>query len=540
MSETDLDKRNSCINYHIIAEWKSWCRLCAKANASYINALTGQCVPTMSSFNVYNLNNIVSVIADFFQVHINEDEKLTPLICTDCYNIVKSFVDFSENIRKVQKFYDDLLHRDNTMKIDLSALYVKHGLFKEELYIAQASTELPVEEIFIADSRAASTAHTSKFQIKNEKSSEALSPEVLIKELEKEEELQDPIAEEKILTGVGISAATTRKNNYGDNDDYDMQMDSSDEDERKRHNRLNNEDIETDDSEEVTKESKYTCNICSHRFQRSGNYAAHMIKKHKKIICPHCPGSFDSESNLKRHMKEHRELYPCKQCDRKFQRKEYVAQHIKCVHNDERPFICEACGDALRSKGQLKEHMLTHTDYSPFECKECGKCFKQKQRLKRHMQIHGDKLICNECGKQLSCRATYNSHMLVHSDKMQHKCDYCGRAFKRAKTLKSHLILHSGLKPYSCEFCDRTFTNGSNRRTHMKRTHPSELAELEASGEKMYTKNIPELAVLKSVIRKAENLIPVVSKQSGNFAFGKKTYSKPVNSADTTSSELKN
>ena len=71
MSETDLDKRNSCTNYHIIAEWKSWCRLCAKANASYINALTGQCVPTMSSFNLYNLNNIVSVIADFFQVHVS-------------------------------------------------------------------------------------------------------------------------------------------------------------------------------------------------------------------------------------------------------------------------------------------------------------------------------------------------------------------------------------------------------------------------------------------------------------------------------------
>ena len=268
------------------------------------------------------------------------------------------------------------------MKIDLSALYKKHGLFKEKLNTAQTSTELPVEEIFIADSDAASTAHTSKFQIKNENSSEALSPEVLIKELEKEEELQDPIAEEKILTGVGNSAATTRKNNYGDSDDYDMQMDSSDEDERKRHNRLNNEDIETDDDEEVTKESKYTCSICSKRFQRSCNYAAHMIKKHEKIICPHCPGSFDSESNLKRHMKEHRELYTCKQCDREFQRKENVAQHIKCVHNDERPFICEACGDALRSKGQLKMHMLTHTDYSPFECKECGKCFKEKHRLK--------------------------------------------------------------------------------------------------------------------------------------------------------------
>uniref|UniRef100_A0A0A1XQL7 Zinc finger protein weckle n=1 Tax=Zeugodacus cucurbitae TaxID=28588 RepID=A0A0A1XQL7_ZEUCU len=536
MSDTNLGKTESCTNYNLIAEWKCWCRLCAKPNAQYINALTGQCVP--SYCNVYNSINIVAVLAEFFQLHIKEDEKLSPLICTECYNVVKSYVDFSANIRKVQELYDDLLHSDNEMRIDFSALYEKHGLLSKETFASQISTELPVEEVFIADSHAASTSHTSKFPIKNEKLTEALSPEALIKEFEKEEEMQDPIAEEKLVSGMEGSIKTSKNNKCTDNDDFDMQTDSwmmLEED-----NRLNNENIESDDSEEIAKECKYTCNICSQGFQRSGNYAAHMIKKHEKIICPHCPGSFDSETNLKRHMKEHRELYPCKQCDRKFQRKEYVAQHVKCVHNGERPFICEACGDALRSKGQLKEHMLTHTDYSPFECKECGKCFKQKQRLKRHMQIHGDKLICNECGKQLSCRATYNSHMLVHSDKMQHKCDYCGRAFKRAKTLKNHLILHSGLKPYSCEFCDRTFTNGSNRRTHMKRTHPNELAELEASGEKMYTKNIPELAVLKSVIRRDENLIPVVSKQSGNFAFGKKPKAKPVNTADTTNQELKN
>ncbi|XP_054742635.1 zinc finger protein weckle-like, partial [Anastrepha obliqua] len=229
-------------------------------------------------------------------------------------------------------------------------------------------------------------------------------------------------------------------------------------------------------------------------------------------------------SDLNSHIKTHRPLsekriFPCPQCDRKFSKKGYVASHIKFVHEDIRPFICEECGEGTRTEATLREHMLTHTDLAPFECEICKKGFKNRARLKKHMDTHSsNKHICNECGLKLNSRVTLNLHMLVHSDVMPHKCDYCGRAFKRAKTLKNHLILHSGLKPYSCDFCDKTFANGANCRTHKRKTHPEELAALEASGEKTYTKNIPKLAVLKTVTKSAENLIPVVSKQSRDFS----------------------
>ncbi|XP_004534012.2 zinc finger protein weckle isoform X1 [Ceratitis capitata] len=511
-------------------DWQNWCRLCAKTDAQYINALSGECVPTMTSVGAYTSMSIASNIAEFFQVHIKEDEKLSTWICRKCWEMVQSFVEFKEKIKKVQNLYNDLLDSEDKTKLDLKALFENYGLLEEEYLTAEEHSKLPVEEIYIAVSN-----------VKNESASNTLCTETPIKECDIASDFKDPIGEEKTQP-VRDNLFPDEENDTCSAQEVDaMEVDTSEEDDDnvKSVNKINNENNSFGDVENITKVSKYVCNICAQRFQRSGNYAAHMIKKHDKIICPDCPGSFENEASLKEHMKNHRRLFPCKHCERKFQRKEYVEQHIKFVHKDERPFICEACGDAVRTKGQLKEHMLTHTDYSPFECKECGKCFKQKQRLKRHMQIHGEKHICNECGKQLSCRATYNSHMLVHSDKMHHKCDYCGREFKRAKTLKSHLILHSGLKPYSCEFCDRIFTNGSNCRTHMKRTHPKELAELEASGEKTYTKNIPELAVLKSVIRGAKNLVPVVSKESGNFAFGKKTKTKLEGHVDAKQTELK-
>ncbi|XP_054744933.1 zinc finger protein weckle-like [Anastrepha obliqua] len=525
MSNISLTKTEHWINNRsnpFIEEWRSWCRLCAKANAQYINVLSQQCHQSIPA-NINYTFNIASTIEDFFRVHIKEDEKLSPLVCTECFHVIASFVKFSENIKKVQQLYDDLQHSDDKAKLDLLALYEKYGLSKDETLLAKPNAKLPVEEVFIADSPITSTAHSSKFEVKDEKLSDELPTEVFIREFEKKDEFQDPFGEEVVNSGQKNCPPAQEDDSSTGSGDFNIKMDTSDDDEQELKNiAVNSESMESEDSSEISKESKYTCNICSQRFQRSGNYSVHMKKKHGVVICPQCSKSFDSESSLRRHMKDHRQLFPCQHCDRKFQTKEYVAQHVKFVHEDERPFICEACGDAVRTKGQLKEHMLTHTDYSPFECKECGKCFKQKQRLKRHMQIHGDKHICTECGKQLSTRATLNSHLLVHSDKMPHKCDYCGRLFKRAKTLKNHLIAHTGLRPYSCDFCDKTFSTGPSCRFHKKTMHPVELAALEASGVKTYTKNIPNLDVLKAVSRTAENLTPLASKQNGYANFDKK------------------
>ncbi|XP_017464494.1 PREDICTED: zinc finger protein weckle-like isoform X1 [Rhagoletis zephyria] len=538
-SETDYWRNDGKTSF--VKEWKSWCRLCAKADAQYINVLSRQYPEFLHESTNYNPFDMVSVIGDFFRVHIKEDEKLSPMVCTDCCHVIASFVKFSENVGKVQQLYDDLLHSDDKTKVDILAVYEKYGLTKELSAVQQATTPT-VEEVFIADSPNTSNTHASKYKVKKEKASDELSTEVFIKEFEKKDEL-DPFGEDSAPTGLKDCPSTPDDESSSGSEDYNMPMDTSEDEEDSKNNAVNNEILQSDNPSEISKKRKYICKFCSQRFQRSGNYSVHMKKKHGIIVCPKCTNSFENELSLKRHMKDHQELFPCPHCDRKFQIKEYVAQHIKFVHQDERPFICETCGDGLRTKGQLKEHMLTHTDYSPFECKECGKCFKQKQRLKRyfqrHMQIHGDKHICTECGKQLSTRATLNSHLLVHSDKMPHKCDYCGRLFKRAKTLKNHLIAHTGLRPYSCDFCEKTFSTGPSCRFHKKTMHPVELAALEASGVKAYTRNIPNLDVLKAVSRTADNLTPLASKQNGYAVFDKKRdipdqdlNSKPVEDAN--------
>ncbi|XP_049302422.1 zinc finger protein weckle-like [Bactrocera dorsalis] len=527
MSVIELNKKYPLVrdeNNTFFEEWKRWCRLCAKAEVQCINALTGHYTQSTLASDNYNSLNILAAIDEFFHVQIKEDEKLSPFVCTECFDVVTSFVKFNDNVKKVQQLYHELLHSDDKTKLNLPALYARYGLCREETILTQtSSSKVPVEEIFIADSPVPKCANLS-IQIKNERCDE-FPAEEFINEFEKKEEFQDPFGEEEEFTDLKTRAPVNDDDNSR-SEDFNLPMDTEDTDDEDEEvctkNKINNDSVESEDSTDIAKETAHTCGICLMSFHRRCNYSVHVKKKHSKHLCRHCPSLFDSKPVLKEHMKDHRQLFPCPHCDRKFVTKEYVSQHIKFIHDDERPFICETCGDAVRTKGQLKEHMLTHTDYSPFECKECGKCFKQKQRLKRHMQIHGDKHICTECGKQLSTRATLNSHLLVHSDKMPHKCDYCGRLFKRAKTLKNHLIAHTGLRPYSCDFCDKTFSTGPSCRFHKKTMHPVELAALEASGVKTYTKNIPNLDVLKAVSRTAENLTPLASKQNGYATFDRK------------------
>lgn len=48
-----------------------------------------------------------------------------------------------------------------------------------------------------------------------------------------------------------------------------------------------------------------------------------------------------------------------------------------------------------------------------------------------------------------------------------------------------------------CPFCEKSFANGSNCRSHKKKAHPVELAQLEASGEVLPSANIPKLEHLQ-------------------------------------------
>ncbi|XP_054083320.1 zinc finger protein 85 [Zeugodacus cucurbitae] len=514
MSNTLEDCRSNFAD----AEWQFWCRLCAKDDVRNINIY-----PEQNQTPIHTNATLIDFIAEFFKVHIRQHEDLPHWLCAQCFSLVSSLSKFTNQVKQVQNMYNEIQSSGAREALDFRVIREKYNLLEYELFMFNMSdTKSAIENIFVADAPEIIEHKSLEHIVKSEIISDEIQGGIFLNDVEYNSEFQDPI-------GDTIENATNEVESSNSMDDSETEETSKECKKRlKKH---------TNSSAPESKATKYYCNECALHFKRISNYGIHMKKKHGVDIerdppscfsCPQCARTFKSRFKLNRHIKIHRPLaekriFPCPQCDRKFQTKDYVFRHIKFVHEDIRPFICEECGECTRTETTLREHMLIHTDYAPFECEICKKGFKNQARLKNHMEMHSShKHICSECGLELNSRVTLNRHMLVHSDEMRHKCDYCGREFKRAKTLKTHLILHSGLKPYSCDFCDKTFANGSNCRTHKRKSHPEELAALEASGEKKFTKNIPKLAVLKTVTRTAENLLPVVSKQSGNFSFGKK------------------
>ncbi|XP_053958856.1 zinc finger protein 91-like [Anastrepha ludens] len=551
------------------ADWHYWCRLCAKIDTHSENIFYEHQPQITYSGGKSDDNRCTMAVAigKYFYVQIKHDDDLPKLLCTECISLVTTLLDFNERVVKVQEMYAELQSAQFSNDRDFQSIRLKYGILKEDP--AQLYKHQHEEDCFTEKIDEASVVNMHNFEIKliTEISTDCMQTNEVSHSLEFEgTEGEDPFASGVVVETSENQTLRAIKECDGESNDGKL----SDFIPLNAQNKLLKTEINTNEkggaskkdnelklidtnrkrshkssfgiklekfitgSEGKSTDDKYFCSTCSLHFQRPGNFRVHMKKRHgivyelDPLTCPQCQKSFKTEFKLTHHIKTHRPLsdkriFPCPQCDRKFQTKDSVSTHIKFVHEDIRPFICEECGKGTRTETTLREHMLIHTDLAPFECEICKKGFKNQARLKNHMQIHSSsKHICRECGLQLNTRETLNRHMLVHSDIMRHKCDYCGRAFKRAKTLKNHLILHSGLKPYTCDFCDRTFATGANCRTHKRKSHPEELAALEASGEKTYTKNIPRLSVLKTVTQSAENLIPVGSKQNDDLLLGRK------------------
>ncbi|XP_049302420.1 zinc finger protein weckle-like [Bactrocera dorsalis] len=540
------------------APWHLWCRLCAKQDIQNISVFFKDEHMVASTGNGEENNLGLNIaITKYFCVQIKMNDELPDRLCTECFSLVTSLVNFNERVIKVQEMYEALQSLSDITEVDYQTLRSKFGVPIDdrpheflcrtlgEVHLHEEKPKINefIEKSFMEEAviDILPKVCNKVIEIKEENSIELTPPadEDAYDFENKDACDEDPFGSDSdIKSDENSSSSESSVNNSRRKrikKKHGTEIDETDFNYNKKRKIKSNEDFkQAEESGDGESNEIYTCKECAQTFKRISNYRTHMERKHgqlavvPKFTCTDCPFTCNTQAQLNHHAVKHlpltkRRIVPCPHCDHKFPTKTYVAQHIKYVHMNERSFICEECGEAVRSKGQLKQHMLTHTDYAPFECEVCKKGFKNQVRLKKHMETHNpNKHICAECGLQLNSKATLNRHLLVHSDVMQHKCDFCGRAFKRAKALKNHLILHTGLKPYSCDFCERTFANGSNCRTHKRKAHPEELAALEASGEKAYTKNIPKLAVLKSVTRAADNLAPVVSKQSGNFAFGKK------------------
>ncbi|XP_075972574.1 uncharacterized protein LOC142974257 [Anticarsia gemmatalis] len=233
----------------------------------------------------------------------------------------------------------------------------------------------------------------------------------------------------------------------------------------------------------------------------------HIPKSERKYICSNCNKIFTTKDALKSHERSHipieeRKIYHCEMCNMKFTTRSSAASHKRVVHDKIKGYVCDLCGYACGTNGELRQHRAIHSDEKPFTCRKCSKSFKTYSNLKTHIDTHEETSYeCYICRRILNSRRTLRKHLLVHEDKCKHVCAYCNKAFKRRQTLKVHMYTHTGDKPLTCKWCDERFSYASTLRSHRLRCHPDKIAAQAHDSYNNYNHNHNHVAMEQEYIK---------------------------------------
>ena len=165
-------------------------------------------------------------------------------------------------------------------------------------------------------------------------------------------------------------------------------------------------------------------------------------------------------------------------CDKIYKTKSSIADHVSTVHTPEKFVKCELCHVVGTILGVIKHKELTHAKEGnsefPFVCETCGKAFKTRGNIENHKMIHRV-YRCDICGEDIFGNNAFKTHKKnVHGDKKKDKtstCQVCGLEFRNLQ--KHFLTRHVDEKdhPYQCEDCERRFPTKYRLSCHQMMAH---------------------------------------------------------------------
>jgi uncharacterized Zn-finger protein len=266
------------------------------------------------------------------------------------------------------------------------------------------------------------------------------------------------------------------------------------------------------DTNQITKNNKFKCEICSRLFSQKSKLEAHQLSHNRKkpFECIHCGKSYSSKSKLAAHGRLHTQtnIHQCNICQKIFSYPSYLSDHMKshnpktekqasfeCVHCNKQFFFaksykrhmkfhtgkglfhCDICDKLFSQKYSLKVHMQSHDSTRFHKCELCDKSFNQKSNLVEHMRTHTKvkPFKCKICDKSFTQSSHLKSHEVSHNSIRQFQCRLCGKRFKLASHLKRHVNLHTGLKMFKCNQCNQMFSQSFSLKRHTKKHLESNL-----------------------------------------------------------------
>ncbi|XP_052864150.1 zinc finger protein OZF-like [Anopheles cruzii] len=209
----------------------------------------------------------------------------------------------------------------------------------------------------------------------------------------------------------------------------------------------------------------------------------YLLEEQQLKICCGCGARYDTVDELLEHGVSVHAQHPrnedsghniqCGVCYKFFKTRICLRQHQTAVYRP-KPFSCVRCGAAFDCPSKRQAHEKTHEVDRRFVCSECGASFKTDAARRGHQKIHGERTLqCDTCDHRVRTKHQLKEHMLRHGSELPLSCSVCPKRFRIRSNLVSHLRSHTGEKLYPCRFCDRRFGYVSDRRKH-ERSHTGE------------------------------------------------------------------
>lgn len=316
---------------------------------------------------------------------------------------------------------------------------------------------------------------------------------------------------------------------YGEPDDWDMDMDGEVKKEVKKPEKKKDEHI-------------IFCDKCHRIFENKTS-----LRKHKKICDGkgnedekessdeddgEIPGAWEAQSvrddndddddddeGDQEHETNHEPLvqvsvigtdnpFECEKCHRTFKNKSALGKHrTKCIKPGDttedralKSYDCEVCKKVFQAFHTLKYHQKEAHNCEPSEkyveqyklerieikannrlsaCDLCFKTFASVASLSRHTKSKHDtgKFVCDVCNNDFYTQHQLNKHKMLHTTERNFPCDACKKTFKTPEHLKKHQKTHMSLedrnnsekfKKYLCICCGKILYTYSGYQTHLK------------------------------------------------------------------------